>query len=925
MSWQPKSEGVEQIVKLFAECLQPGVNQSQIFSKLQQCSAFPDFNNYLVHIFANEESISVEVRQSAGLLLKNNLKTAYVTTQPDFQAYIKSSLLRCIGSPSPVLRHTVGAAISVIAQEGGIQAWPEMCIAIGQCLYSEDFNHMEGALDALHEICEDIPAHLDFEVAGLAERPANAFVPRLLQLFTSPHPSLKRLSIACVNQLLTTMPSALYMNMDRYLQELYSLRNDENKAVRKLVCGGFVIVLGILPDRLHGHLREIIQYMLQSTQDSDPEVALESCEFWSAFCDSLLSEEYTKEFASQSFFEIMREFLPQLIPILLTNMNYAEDDEDVIAAEADEAERPDREEDLKPIFHKSQAAHGAEAEEDEDDDEVENVWNLRKCSAAGIDTLSSVYREELLPLIMPMVQARLQDPSDWKVRESAILCVGAIAEGCFRGLSPYLPQLVQMLSTLVDDPRPLVRSIACWTLSRFSRWICDAARGGEGNDPTIAAQGSAQLDHVLSVLLRRVLDGNKRVQEAACSAIATLEEEAGRAGQLASRIEPILQHLMMAFQRYQRKNLRILYDALGTLADGVGDSLNQPQYVQALVPPLLMKWQQLGDSDRDLFPLLACLNSIVSSLSSGMKEYSEPVFQRCIALVQQQLHHKAHGVGGTMGQTTAGEYDKEFIVCALDLLCVLVRYQGPTIEHLLAAGTIREMLLVLCADDAADIRQSAFELLGDMAKSYAVHLSASTREFFQLALQNLSTQVVASRVNLNACNNACWAIGELAVKVSADDMREHVTPLVAAIVPMLSDPRMNKSLLENSTITIGRIGLMCPEQVAPSLDHFMNDWCRALRNIRDEIEKEHAFLGLCRMLHVNPGAGFNSFAILCMAVASWYGMGSAGWYEMSAELKSELGKILRAYKDYIGQEKWPGVWNQVEEPVRNKLASIYGL
>ena len=31
--------------------------------------------------------------------------------------------------------------------------------------------------------------------------------------------------------------------------------------------------------------------------------------------------------------------------------------------------------------------------------------------------------------------------------------------------------------------------------------------------------------------------------------------------------------------------------------------------------------------------------------------------------------------------------------------------------------------------------------------------------------------------------------------------------------PLLSEERLNKSLKENTTITIGRLGLMCPEQV----------------------------------------------------------------------------------------------------------------
>ena len=39
-----------------------------------------------------------------------------------------------------------------------------------------------------------------------------------------------------------------------------------------------------------------------------------------------------------------------------------------------------------------------------------------------------------------------------------------------------------------------------------------------------SSDGQVQFDAVLTGLLRRILDTNKRVQEAACSAFATLEE-----------------------------------------------------------------------------------------------------------------------------------------------------------------------------------------------------------------------------------------------------------------------------------------------------------------------------------------------------------------------------------------------------------------
>ena len=55
-----------------------------------------------------------------------------------------------------------------------------------------------------------------------------------------------------------------------------------------------------------------------------------------------------------------------------------------------------------------------------------------------------------------------------------------------------------------------------------------------------------------------------------------------------------------------------------------------------------------------------------------------------------------------------------------------------------------------------------------------------------------------------------------------------------------------------SAITLGRVAWVCPGQIAPHLAHFVGPWCSALRSIRDDVEKEHAFSGLCALLRANP-------------------------------------------------------------------------
>lgn len=98
------------------------------------------------------------------------------------------------------------------------------------------------------------------------------------------------------------------------------------------------------------------------------------------------------------------------------------------------------------------------------------MWNLRKCSAAALDMLSnSLGDEHILPLLLPIVEARLSD-SEWRVRESAILALGAVSEGCNMGLAPYLAGMVRMLVPVLQ-----VRARACV-------YACVCGGGGQGKD-----------------------------------------------------------------------------------------------------------------------------------------------------------------------------------------------------------------------------------------------------------------------------------------------------------------------------------------------------------------------------------------------------------------------------------------------------------
>jgi transportin-1 len=89
---------------------------------------------------------------------------------------------------------------------------------------------------------------------------------------------------------------------------------------------------------------------------------------------------------------------------------------------------------------------------DDDDEDEGGEWNVRKCSAAALDVMAVSFGGSMLEILMPHLQERLFS-DEWEKKESAILALGAIAEGCIDSLTPHLPQLVTWLIDTLKHPK----------------------------------------------------------------------------------------------------------------------------------------------------------------------------------------------------------------------------------------------------------------------------------------------------------------------------------------------------------------------------------------------------------------------------------------------------------------------------------------
>jgi len=868
---------------------------------LTRAKTSPDYVNYLTFLFASRDppsglQLSPEdlhlVRTSAAINLKNSVKTAYNAIPDSSQSYIRATVLNGLEDPIAQIRSFAGNVITEIVQQGGILGWPELLPELLSLVGNDRGNvsaqAQEGAMSALAKVCEDNKKLLDKDYQG--QRPLNVIIPKLLSCTTSPVAKVRALALASLNTFIPLKPQALLVALDSFLARLFQLAVDSSDDVKRNVCRSFVQLADTRPDKIAPHMEGLVDYMVNQQRNSeDPDLALDAAEFW------LCVGEHDKLRVTLS------PYLGKIIPVLLESMVYSE--EDVLRLERggiDEDEE-DRPEDLKPQFAKSKGArtvptsngdnvnqtsgnvNGTNAsatsnasqqvddddlsegeiddgddDEDEDGADPEDRWNLRKCSAAALDVLATVFHGAVFEITLPYLKENLRH-NEWPNREAAVLALGAVADGCLDTVTPHLPDLVPYLISLLNDSEPVVRQITCWSLGRYSAWASHL----EDRD-----QRERYFEPMMEGILNRMLDGNKRVQEAAASAFANLEEKATT--KLVDYCGPIIRQFVRCFERYKDRNMFILYDCVQTLAEHIGPGLASQDVIDLLMPALIQRWNKVSDQSREMFPLLECLSYVATALGDKFAPFALPIFTRCIRIIHQNLEEYLVAVSNGALDTP----DKDFLVTSLDLLSAIIQALDPRqVGELVSSSQPRFFdLLTFCMEDPSnDVRQSSYALLGDCA----IHIFPYLQPYLPSLVPVLIEQLDMDRIleedietGFSVVNNACWSCGEVAMKEGAG-MAPYVEKLCQRIIVIINNPEVMDAVNENAAIALGRLGVASSEIIAPHLAEFAGPFLQATRRLDSTDEKAHAFLGFNRVVARNPQVMEKHLVEYFKAIAAW--------------------------------------------------------
>ncbi|OAL05080.1 ARM repeat-containing protein [Phaeosphaeriaceae sp. SRC1lsM3a] len=872
MAWQPDDEPLRQLAQCLKDSLtgqNPSVQKNaEIMLKTARTS--PDIDKYLAYVFTNSQPPSAvnmdapgytQARAAAAIMLKNDVKASYKSMPDTTKEYIRSTILVALQDPAVQMRGYAGNVITEIVRQGGIMGWPQVLSELIAMVSNSSGNvstqAQEGGMSALLKICEDNRKALDKQYQG--QRPLAFLFPKLLELTTSPQARVRADALASMNVFIPDKTEAVTSNIDALLQHLFNLASDPSDEVRKHVCRAFVHIADIAPEKIVPHMEGLVEYMVtQQRNPENAELALDAAEFWLCVGED------------ENMRGHLGPYLPKIVPVLLSSMVYSEDEILRLEGEEEDYEQEDRQEDIRPNFAAAKAgrlapANGENATSangmpaptddddlsegeiddfDDDDDEFgdpEEQWNLRKCSAAALDVLAGVFHEAVFEATLPYLTENLSH-AEWPNREAAVLALGAIADGCMSVVEPHLPMLTPYLITLLQDPKPVVRQITCWSLGRYSGWAAHLDQAGKQQFFLPVMEG----------ILQKMLDNNKKVQEAAASAFANLEEKADAA--LSEYCRPIVSQFVQCFARYKDRNMFILYDCVQTLAEHVGPALRDGELVSMLMPALLQRWNKVSDQSREMFPLLECLSYVATALGDLFSPYAAGIFARCINIIHRNLEE------GIMATQNPGfdMPDKDFLVTSLDLLSAVI--QALKLEdsaQLVARTSSFFQLLAMCMKDSNnDVRQSAYALLGDCAIYVFSQLQPCLPDIIAIVIEQLDVaqaHMDAEETGYSVINNACWSIGEISMR-HKEGMLPYADKLLQQMGTILFDDKVPDSLNENAAIALGRLGLGCSQHLAVHLAQFAPPFLRAIHNVMWTDEKAHALTGFMQIILANPGA-----------------------------------------------------------------------
>ncbi|KAF1744717.1 hypothetical protein MXB_5499, partial [Myxobolus squamalis] len=377
---------------------------------------------------------------------------------------------------------------------------------------------------------------------------------------------------------------------------------------------------------------------------------------------------------------------------------------------------------------------------DDDDSDIDdsfdpNEWTMRKAAAHSLDRLAQLFGSEICQH-MEQINSMLSS-NNWCQQEAALLAIGAISKGrrflvdsgCMMSCDIYFPQLFPHLLMFLNHNAVLVRSISCWTLSRYSQFYAD---------------NPIYIERVVLSIFDCMADSNKFVQNGAISGLSCLLELCNdKMGQFC---DIFAEKVIFCLGIYKEHNMNNLYDFIARLAHLLPGFDSHPIFVNQILPSMISKL--VTNHSEYTFSDLALLDSI-SYLTLSLKEklfpYCDSLVEFCIQVVEQGVNQ----IIASEQDCNISFPDKDYIITCLDLLSCFSENVGPSLRICFAKYDVTNFLgfCYRCSDN--DVRVSSIGCIGAIVGHFFDLFEKNIPNFMNILLdfqESDSTYLINNRM-----------------------------------------------------------------------------------------------------------------------------------------------------------------------------------
>jgi len=586
---------------------------------------FVAYATALVTELANPQK-DPNIRKLAGILLKN-LLFSHDQAQLDFRSQrwlaldsnaknsIKASSVHTLSDTNESARDTAAQVVAAIAHiELPKQAWPELIPGL--------LNQMNSADPVKHATLKTLGYIADGMDPQVLETQSNDILTAICRGIRDNNVEVKLAGCgALYNSLEFCVNNFSKENERNYIMQVVceaAVGQDPRVRAASLEC--LVQIATLYYETLAPYMQGIFNITLDSISKGPNEVAVQAVEFWSTICD----------------------------------------EEIYLAQELEEAQEEERNPEKVSLFFirgavKYLVSRLLEALTKQDDEPEEGTWNVATAAGACLSLVSQTVEDEIVQYVMPFVTQNISNPN-WKFREAAILSFGCILEGP-KNLAPLIPQATPALLERMKDSNVYVKDTTAWTLGK----IC------QSHTPSLG-QFLPQVVQVFGT----GLDDSPRVAANCCwglhnIALAFDEESGNNTSVLTQFFLPCLEKLVQVSQRgdADEGNLRTsAYEAINSLiSSSAKDTI--PFIVRAL--PVFMdqlsktfSLREVEEQNELQSHLCSVLQTITTKLEDQIKPFAAGLMQLYLQVFNSKnatVHEETLMAVGALANAVGEEFE----------------------------------------------------------------------------------------------------------------------------------------------------------------------------------------------------------------------------------------------------------------------------